>query len=165
MARKPRLNALTPPDAGEVDDGWANLLKEIDAQTPPLIDMRIVAKLRDMVTARIPQQFEFAKIVLGEEEARRQWKAAPAAALGKKKEGRPKGPKDPEYDRFLLELYDKIAEEIPSQIQHLPRFIGNFAHFQNKHVTPGAIAKRVRRRLEDRSKLPTGRGLINRTPR
>jgi hypothetical protein len=144
------------PDAGE-DDGWANLLKEIDAQTPPLIDIRIVAKLRDMVTARIPQQFEIAKIVLGEEEARRQWKAAPA----KKKMGRPKGVTNPERDRFLLWLYDELADRSPSQIKVLPQFIGRFAHlFLNPHVLPASIASHVRRLRKTRPP-----GLINRTPR
>ena len=68
MARKLRPNTLMPPDAGE-DDGWAKLLAEMDAQTPPQIEtavlIRIAAKLRDMITAHIPQQLKIAKIGLG----------------------------------------------------------------------------------------------------
>ena len=122
-----------------------------------------MGRLREEIAAQIPQQFEIAKIVLGEEEARRQWKAALVNA--RQRRGRPKGPKNPENDRSLLWLYDELADAFPSQIKGLPQFIGKFAHFQNKHDTPGAIEKRVRRRLKDRSKLPIGRGLINRTPR
>ena len=158
MARKLRPDALMPPNAGE-DGGWAKLIEEIDAQTPQQFETAVLM-LRDMVTAHIPQQFEIAKIVLGEEEARRQWKAALA-----KPRGRPMGPKNPENDRLLLWLYDELADALPSQIKGLPRLIGKFAHSMNKHSTPTAIATHVRRLLKARSKLPIGRGLINSTPR
>jgi hypothetical protein len=120
-------------------------------------------KRREDTAQAAAQLFRYAKAVFGEVAARQMWIAVAKARRG------PKGPRDPERDRKLLDEYDKAVRNCASEAARakLPRRIGMLfdilepARYGN---SPEAITKHLlrlrdrRQRQEDKKMqcLPSG---------
>jgi hypothetical protein len=108
------------------------------------------AKRRDEAVAQIRHAYRFGVMVLGKEEAERQWRGASK----KPGPGRPKGSTKPEQDKALLEFYDQVASNPDLSYPNLPKQIGMFLDDKCKGrfgATAAGVGANLRRLLRRRT--------------